>query len=248
MAVVPFVCRHIELAETGPPKKRNHVASEGKKLKIRPVCAIVLACLLFGSYDAFCLETYFLDDQRVLLYKIVNWWYDCLPEESSLLCGSKIKCRSTGDARVDYDEKKMALKLQINGGFADLVSIFKQCERCFGPEYLKCTRLNEKYFGSGEAVAVSIDMPGASAFHFLKIDRNHARKIQSIEKDIVFELEGSVGGLLNGKIALHQAAETFIKTCPEISQNPEAAFPVFLNIVNADTGEVLAKYSTVWED
>ena len=129
-----------------------------------------------------------------------------------------------------------------------MVSIFKQCERCFGPEYLKCTWLNEKHFGSGEAVAVSNDTPGASAFHFVKIDRNHARGIQSIEKDIAFELEGSVGGLLNGKIALHQAAGTFVKTCPTISQDPEAAFSIFLNIVNTETEESLVKYSAVWKD
>jgi len=50
-------------------------------------------------------------------------------------------------------------------------------------------------------------------------------------------LEGVVGGLLNGKIALHQAGN-FLKTCPEASQGLVDSFPFFLKIINSHTKEV----------
>ncbi len=206
---------------------------------------IFLSCILI-NHDAFCSETYYIDNNRVLLYKIINWWYDCLPEESSQLCGSLIKCQSKGNAQVEYNETEMILKLQIKGGFADLLSAFKKCEQCFGPSYLKCTWLNKKYFGSGEAVIVSNELPAMSAFTIKHIDKKQGRLIRSIEKDIIFELEGVIGGLLNGKIALHQAGH-FIKTCPGDTQSRNDSSPISLKIKNFHTKEVLAKYSAILE-
>ena len=165
---------------------------------------IVLACLHIINHDALCSETYYIDNNRVLLYKIINWWYDCLPEESNRLCGSLIKYQSKDNAQVEYYEAEMILKLQIKGGFADLLSIFKQCKRCFGPSYLQCTWLNKKYFGNGEAAIVPNELPTIRAFVINNIDKKQVRLIRSAEKDIVFVLEGVIGGLLNGKIALHQ--------------------------------------------
>ncbi len=208
---------------------------------------IVLSCVLIINHDAFCSETYYIDNNRVLLYKVINWWYDCLPEESSKLCGSLIKCQSKGNAQVEYNETEMILKLQIKGGFADLLSTFKQCEQCFGPSYLKCTWLNKKYFGSGEAVfVVSNELPAMSAFIINNIDKKQGQLIRGIEKDILFEIQGVIGGLLNGKIALHQAGN-FIKTCPGAPQSRDDCFPISLKIINSHTKEVLAKYSAILE-
>ena len=207
---------------------------------------LILSFLIISSHDAFCVETYYIDNNRVLLYKIINWWYDCLPEESSRLCGSRIKCQSRDDVRVEYNETEMILKLKLKGGFAALISIFKQCKQCLGPSYLKCIWLNKRYFGSGEAVIVSNDSPTVSAFIFNSIEKNDSVRIQSIEKNIVFEIEGVIGGLLNGQIALHQAGN-FIKTCPGTSHGRDDSFPISLKIINSNTKEVLAKYYAVME-
>ena len=207
-------------------------------------CIVGLSCLLLFHPDAFCSETYYLENNRVLLYKIINWWYDCLPEESTQLCGSLVKCQSKGDTQVEYNETEMVLKLQIRGGFGRLLSIFKQCEKCYGPSYLKCIWFNKKYFGSGEAVIVTTDLPTVGDFIFNNIDNIHSRRIKSIEEDIVFELEGKVGGLLNGRIALHHAGN-FIRTCPKVSQRNDEFSSTTLKIINSYTEEVLAKYSTI---
>jgi len=207
---------------------------------------IVLSCFHIANHEAFCSETYYINNNRVLLYKIINWWYDCLPDEENKLCGSLIKCRNKDNAQVQYNEAEMILKLKIKGGFADQLSIFKQCKQCFGPSYLKCSWLNKKYFGSGEAGIVSNDLPAISAFIINNIDKYHGRQIQSIEKNIVFELEGAIGGLLNGQIALHQVGN-FIKTCPAASHGRDNSLPFSLKIINSSTKEVLAKYYVIVE-
>ena len=77
------------------------------------------------------------------------------------------------------------------------------------------------------------------AFVINNIGKIQGRIIRSIEKDIAFELEGFVGGLLNGKIALHQVGN-FIKTCPAASHSRYDSFPISLIIFNSHTKEVLA--------
>lgn len=218
----------------------------GHSMKHLAFCLIALSLLLITSQGAFCSETYFIDNNRVLLYKIINWWYDCLSEESTQLCGSLIKCRNKGDARVRYDETRKFLQLQINGGFANLLSIFKNCEQCFGPSHLKCTWLNKKYFGGGKAAIISNEVPAISGFTFHGVDKDHSRIIQSIESEIELELEGKVGGLLNGKIALHKAGNS-LKSCPDISQDRADNFITSLKFINSHTKEILAEYSVVFQ-
>ncbi len=128
-----------------------------------------------------------------------------------------------------------------------MISIFKQCKRCFGPSYLKCTWLNSKYFGNGEAVIVQNELSNISTLIINNVEKNKARLIRGIKKDIVFVLEGVIGGLLNGKIALHQEGN-FLKPCPENSQNRAESFPISLKIFNSNTKEVLATYSAIFEN
>lgn len=208
---------------------------------------VVFSCLHINIPDAFCSESYYINNNRVLLYKIINWWNDCIPEESSHLCWRRIKCENEGDAHIVYSETEKTLKLQIKGGFAELLSTFKQCDQCFGPSYLQCTWLNKKYFGYGEAVIVQDELPAISALFFNNINKKEWRLIRSVEKDIELVLEGVIGGLLmmNGKIALHQAGN-FLKTCPKPNQNRDNSFPISLKIINSRTEEVLAKYTAIW--
>ena len=210
------------------------------------IFVLVLSCFLLNHDDAFCSEDYYIDGNPILLYKVINWWYDCLPKESKQLCGHLIKCESNGDARVEYIEAEKKLKLKIKGGFADLLSISKPCGQSFGPSYLKCTWLNKKYFGTGEAVDIPNESPLINDFIIHNVGKYHGRLIYSIEKYMVFELEGVIGGLLNGKIALHQAGN-FIKDWPAADHGRGNGFPVSLKIINSNTKEALANYSVITE-
>jgi len=113
---------------------------------------VVLVCVSMPNYTV-CAEKYYIDDNRVLLYKIINWWYDSLVEESQQLCGRTIRCQSNGNIQIEYDADKMRLKLKTRESFADLLSVFKQCEKCWGSSYLTLTWLNKEYFGDGNFIA-----------------------------------------------------------------------------------------------
>ena len=215
-------------------------------MKIFFYCILVFSCLFFIHPDALGSETYYIENNRVLLYKIINWWYDCLPEESNRLCGSPVRYMNTGNARVDYDEPEMKLKLHIHGGFGELLSIFKQCKDCYGPSYLKCIWLNREYFGHGEGKAIRYEIPAISHFAFNHVDMSHFRRMKRIEENIVFKLEGTIGGLLNGRISLHHAG-TFIQSCAEVFEGKGESLTTTIKIINSGTEEILAKYSVISE-
>ena len=198
----------------------------------------MLLCALFFEGYAFCSEVYSIDHQPVLFYKTINWWYDCPPGECDWFCGKSVTYTNGGNARIRYNEAKKTLRLKIEGGFADLLSIFKTCEQCFGSSYLQCTWQDEKYFGKSKAAIVS-DLNG---FSFAPIDRKQARILESTRQDILFVVEGRIGGLQNdGKIALHQAGNLLIK-CSNVSEDQAAGYPITLKIVNARTNEAIATF------
>jgi hypothetical protein len=209
--------------------------------------SIVLSCDHVLGYYVHYPVTFYIDNNSVLLYKVINWWYDCLPEESDQLCGRLLKYQIMDHAKVEYNEAEMILKLGIKGGFTDQLIIFKQCEGCIGPSYLKCTRLNKKYFGNGVAINISKDFSTESTLRIKNVDKKHGQLIMSLEHDIVFESEGAIGGLLNGKIALHQAG-TFLRNCPEVSDDRSKNFPITFKIINSHTKEVLAEYTAILEN
>ncbi len=179
--------------------------------------ALLLFCCHVLCPLAFCSEDYYIDNSRVLLYKLINWWYDCTPEETHLLCGRPVKYQNRENAHVEYHEAENTLKLKVKGGFADLLSILKPCEKCFGPSYLRCTWMNRDYFGNGRPAIVSRELSTITEFIFYDFRKQQAQKIQGIEKDILFVLEGMIGGLLNGKIALHRAGIFSKNVLPSLS-------------------------------
>lgn len=56
--------------------------------------------------------------------------------------------------------------------------------------------LYKKYFGKGEAAIVQSESSTIRALVFHNIDSKQGRLIRSVEKDMVFVLEGVIGGLL----------------------------------------------------
>lgn len=190
-------------------------------------------------------EKYYIDDQNVfLLYKIINWWYDCQPKDNYLLCGKTIKCTNLGNARIEYTQTHSALNISIQTGLADQLSIFKTCNGCSGPSYLRCIWQNEKYLGKGKAVPTT----NLNQFIFLHIDKIQARILKDIEKEIIFVVEGNIRGLMNdGKIALHNTG-AILKRCPSNADEQDGVFPITVKIKNTCTNEIIAQYLDTWSN
>lgn len=213
-----------------------------KRLRI---AVTVLACVPAMAGYAGCSEKYYINNTPVLLYKIINWWYYCLPEESHQFCGSIVRCQTRGDIQIKYDSVKMTLRIDARKNFADLLSVFKECRPCRGPSYLKPTWLNEDYFGSGKFSAATGGRPAVNSFLFDHIDRPHAQKIQGVADTVGLELEGVICGLMNGRIALHHAGK-LLKPCHMGPENEN--FPITLKIVNFQTEEILAELCVVFDN
>ena len=204
---------------------------------------IVVVFVSTTSNRAVCSEKYYINNNKVLLYKIINWWYDSLPEESHQICGSLIRCQTKDNIRIEYNAIEMKLRFNAKESFADLLSIFKECKQCWGPSYLELTWLNKEYFGDGKFMT-SADK---YSYTFSHIERTNAQRIQSLADVIGLELEGVICGLMNGKIALHHSGN-LLKTCQTDSEKQDKIFPITLKIVNYQTEEILAKLTMAFDD
>jgi hypothetical protein len=215
------------------------------RLNRRLKSALLLLCLLLAVQHAFCAETYYIDDQPLLLYKVINWWYDSLPAESGRPCGKSIKCRNEGNAGVEYDALKKEVSINIRGGLAGMLLTFKTCGDCYGPSRFRCTWLNRNVFKGGKAAVLVVDSTVVQGFSFSPVEREQAGIIQTMADDLRIELEGVIGGLADGRIALH-ASDGLLKHCPAVSDDQADAYPILLRIVNSKTNVVLSEFTMDW--
>lgn len=200
-----------------------------------------LLCSLLAVQHAFCAETYFIGDQPVLLYKVINWWYDSLPAESGALCGKPIQCRNEGNAGIEYDALKKEVTINIRGGLAGMLLTFKACGDCYGPSRFHCTWLNRNMFKGGDATVVVVDSTVIQGFSFSPVEREQAGIIQTMADDLRFELEGVIGGLADGRVALHASAG-LLKHCSAASDDQANFYPISLRIMNSKNNDVIAEF------
>jgi hypothetical protein len=191
-------------------------------------------------------ETCYIDDSPLLLYKTINWWYDSLPEESSMLCGKPIKCINEGNARVEYDEAKMKINIKIERGLASMLSVFKKCVSCYGPTHLHNLSINPDYFMNSKTILAPDDSSTINRFRFNNINKERAQLLKSIEKDLVFVVEGVIGGLYNGQITLHESG-ALLKHCRGPFFGKYDNYPICIKIIDARNKKILAEYTMHWE-
>jgi hypothetical protein len=147
---------------------------------------------------------------------------------------------------VDYDEPGRNLELKIKGGFATMLSVFKNCEQCYGPSYLHCIWRNNKYL---ENTTVSVFLNDAAiigGIFFRNIEKHQAQQIQGMEHDLQFILEGVIGGLSDGRISLHPFG-SLLKKCDADSERQDQKYPITLRVVSVKTDEIIARFNMFWE-
>lgn len=187
-------------------------------------------------------ESYYINNNRVLLYKVINWWYDCLPEVSEQLCGQILTYRDPGSMKVAYDEDNRVVKLIVPNRFTDIVSLFGGHSRQKEGRSFTCTFRQKEIFGPGQSMDVTDVFISDGAFVFKGIASVQAQKIQEIRDAMVFEVTGSIRGLMDGKIALSPGGD-FIRSCPADSLQKIAFLPVTMKVYHAGTNEILLIYS-----
>ncbi len=176
-------------------------------------------------------DLYYLDENEVLLYKILNWWSIEDNKKSTEFCFNNIKVRSNKTLNLAYNKKTKILKIYLKEDFADLISIFDNKNTNLKNEYI-----NKKYFKNLKAQSIkkinNITLKNISAGEY--------KRINKIKNNIAFELEGKVAGLLayNGKISFDKSGD-FLRPCP---QKPNEKFDIIFKILNMKTKEILVKY------
>lgn len=123
---------------------------------------------------------------------------------------------------------------------------FKKCKLCYGPSYFHCLWLNQKYFNGATSNVILKDSSIIGGFTFRNIEKEQAQLIRSISHDIQFILEGVIGGLSNGQIALHESGN-LLKRCNRAALYPDEKYPITLKMINTSTNEIIAIFNMFWE-
>ncbi len=205
---------------------------------MKHLCHIIFALIIFTyPNEISCSESFYINEDPVLLYKVINWWYDCPQKDSELLCGNRIKYQNIGNARAAYNDKKNILSLKIHGGISDQLSLFGK-----NSSLLKCTWISSKYLKGGMALDINKEGSDLKTFIIKNINKNQAHTIQASINNIALSIEGVIYGLMDGKIALQSGANV-IKHCSGNTRQQQPS--VIVTIFNLDTNEPIIKYTSV---
>jgi len=111
---------------------------------------------------------------------------------------------------------------------------------------LHCIWIDQKYLNGTTANVILNDSLTISGFTFSNIEKEQAQHLQSISHYIQFTLGGVIGGLSNGRIALHESSN-LLKRCNRASPDPDEKYPITLKIINTSPNEIIAIFSMFWE-
>lgn len=197
------------------------------------LCIFFFICnpYLYAYSELYESDLYYLDKNEVLLYKILNWWGIESHEESTEFCFNNIKVRSNKTLQISYDTQLKILKIDSKKKFAHLLSVFENKH-----VYLKNEYINSNYFEKVKAGNIQ----KINTIRLKNVTENEYKKIKKNQKNLAFELEGKVAGLLSGsgKLSLHRKGD-FLRSCPN---KEKETFDIVFKIVNIKTKEILAQY------
>lgn len=191
---------------------------------------------------------YFLDGNRVLLYKIINWWYYATPGESDRLCGDRVKYVNGGNAKVHHSVQDSKVKITIVGGFAPLLSAVSQCESC-PVLYSIESSWQDVHFFTDSRSSLNIEESTFTNDYSLTIkgiDREEVESLMSMETDLVFTLSGRVQGLQNGKIALSRDGD-LLEKCLTIGWRGLEPSKTYFTVSRSVDGPVLMSFEIASE-
>lgn len=184
---------------------------------------------------------YTIDDQPVLLYKIIQWWYDAPTSEIPWACGRALSCRTTDPIQITYTLNDRRLTLRFGAGFAELVSAGAP-EAGIPAMALRATWLDTNYF---HAVTARLYPDPANALGRLSVEGvapELADRLAAMANRLEVVLSGPVCGLVDGRIALSHG-QGLLKGCPASASPATASRPVTLTLRNRYTNTVLAIFA-----
>ncbi len=211
--------------------------------RILTIGLIIGLIFLSGPGPAHCQEDYFIEDEWVLLYKVVNWWYTCLEPDAQWLCGQSVRFESHGEIRVSGEGRKMDLILPKE--CAGQLSLFRKTKV---KNYFKLAWQHPDYFPVSRGITLPSGLYSLDRFSVTGIPKEDRRAIRSLIPLLGIQIQGRIRGLTNNRIALYPVDSTTknqIRSCPEPEDG--TPFPISLAIIHTPSGETLARYEMAWD-
>lgn len=203
--------------------------------KPAPLILILLICLVLAMNDlpadadpgGFGRETYFIDGQRVLLYKVINFWYTSLEGEGELFCGKPLSLKIRGMA-VSHEADTGRLRLRPGSQWTEYL--------CVGDPALVLQRLHPGYFQQPHTGTVALSDVVENGVPVFPVDPETAARLRAMASELALCLQGTITGLANGKIALAGCGQA-LKTCGADPGTPS------LKIIHVPADEILAEFT-----
>lgn len=187
---------------------------------------------------------YTIDDQPVLLYKIIQWWYDAQAADAPWVCGRTLACHTTDPIQITYVQSDRRLSLRFEAGFAELVSAGAP-EAGVPSMDLRATGLDPNYFGDVTAKLCPDPACALGRICVEGVAPDQADRLAAMGDRLEVVLAGTVCGLVDGRIALAHG-QGLLKVCPASAsaatayQAATASQPVTLALRNRHADAVLA--------
>ena len=184
---------------------------------------------------------YYLDDKRVLLYKILNHWNLADSYDYEEPCGRDIKAKLNSGIDLHYDKKKQKVTIDFDNSFAKLLSVVKECDDCKGYDGFKNVWFNSSYFQDINSTIKINKKQEIGAIIIYGISPSEFDRLDAEKDKLELRLEGKVFGLFlrSNKIALHRFG-VFLRECGNIKD-----FPFVIEIINKANKEILIKYNAI---
>ena len=212
-------------------------------METKQIISLVLApCLFMLPGTARCHERYLINGTQVLLYKVMNWWYDCLAQDAQWLCGQPLVYQSQSGLTFKRSENRSDWMLLFPKGFADLIAL---CPQTNSDTALALTPVAEAK-DSTEDTKNALLLFHQGRPYGLKLSslvQHRAMAINSVLPDLAVEITGRITGLSGQKVLFYNPdslKETPARRCADPEDNPGPAFT--LSLVHIPTGNILARY------
>jgi len=209
-----------------------------KKLILSIIFALLSQPLLHTSDKYFGDDTYSIDNSKVMLYKLINWWNIYGGEESQRLCNRSLHYEDTRKVALKYQANLKILELHLDNDFASLISIM-------GTANFKSTYLGTNYFDSMRTQSISNSDLDTKIITFKNMNKKQYEELQKIQNDLVILVEGKISGLLedSGKIALHSSGK-FFRQCFYNNEVKNTDYPLTLKIFDNKSKKLIAEYQS----
>jgi hypothetical protein len=202
---------------------------------------LLILCLAVAGPAFADIDTYTIDGQPVLLYKIIQWWYDAPDIQAPWICGRTLTCRTRAPIEVTYSSGNGRLRLDIEAEFAELV-----WPKIAGSGkvrlHLYPIRTDPAYLNDSARASCSDIGNRPAGLSMEAVTQEQAQRWMRSAADLELVLSGPVLGLMDDRVALVDDAALY-KTCPPTALSPSGSRTMTLTLRHRPTRQVLVVFS-----